>query len=74
MGLSLPSALSPPLSHGLHPLSGLLALHLLAAQVTIDRDRPALPARDRLALPTTRTLDPLFLDRHGAYPLLRRYF
>lgn len=62
-----------PLPHSLHTVAGLLPFHFLAAQVTVDRDRPALPSCDRLALPTAGALDALILNRHGTYPLLRRY-
>jgi len=50
-----------PLPHSLHTVAGLLPFHFLAAQVTVDRDRPALPSCDRLALPTVGALDALIL-------------
>ena len=50
----------------------LLALHLIAAQVAVDRRRPALPPHHRPALATPGALDALLLDCHFC-PLLDRH-
>jgi len=42
----------------------LLALHLIAAEVTVDRRRPPLTLRHCLALATAGALNTLLLDRH----------
>jgi len=52
------------LAVGLGAQGVLLALHLIAAEVAVDRRRPPLPPHHRLALTTPGALDALLLDRH----------
>ncbi len=60
------------LAVGLGAQGVLLALHLIAAQVTVDRRRPALPPHDCFALPTFGALNPLRFNRHFS-PLSDRH-
>jgi len=53
-----------PLAIRLGAQRGLLALHLVAAQVALDRRRPALAPHHRLALATPGALDTLGFNRH----------
>jgi len=58
-------------AHRCDALPGLLTLALLAAEVAVGRDRAALAADDRFALPAGRALNAPFLDRHTPAHLLR---
>jgi len=53
-----------PLTIRLGAQRGLLALHLVAAQITVDRRWPSLAPRHCLALATAGALDALCFDRH----------
>jgi len=55
---------APALAVHLGAQRGLFALHLVAAQVTVDWHWPALPPRHRFPLATPGTLDTLCFNRH----------
>lgn len=61
---------APALAHLTHTLAGLLTPYLVAAQITVDRDRPPFSPRYRVTLSTARALNPPLFDRHGSHPLV----
>ena len=63
---------SPTLAVRLGAQRGLLALHLVATEIAVDRRRPPFPSHHRLALTATSALDTLCFDRHF-YPLPDRH-